>query len=178
VDNVGLDVAETIIFSIKPSIFEAYSSSTPAPLPTLQSLSLPGWSLHQANEEAGENHAFGSLAGDEFLIRLGATLETVDEFLDGVVDRVFGGETEAIGVERAIFFARKVIGFVGWEAVQVTGKKMSLSRGVEFVANKEALGQQQISSRGDDGGEQNADAFFALVEKMLERFQRQREVSG
>ena len=143
-----------------------------------RSLFLPSRPLHESHQQSCEDHAFGALAGDEFLVRLGTALEALEEFLERVVDRVLGGEAESVGIERAVFFAREVIGFVGWKPVQVTGKKLSFGWGVEFVANEKAFGQQQISGRGDDRGEQDADTFFALVEKMLERFEGQREVSG
>ena len=105
-------------------------------------------------------------------------MEAALEFFKGVVDRVFGGEAEAVGIEGAVFFSGQVIGFVGRKPSQVAGKKLRLRGRAELVAGDEAFGQKKIPEGGNDRGQQDADSFFTLVEKLLQRFEGQREVAG
>jgi hypothetical protein len=46
------------------------------------------------------------------------------------------------------------------------------------VADEQAFREEKISNGRDDGCQQDANAFFALVEKLLERFEGQSEVAG
>jgi hypothetical protein len=70
---------------------------------------------HEADEEACEDDVLRALAGDELEIGVGAAVEGALEFFERVMNRAFGGNAEAIGVEAAVLLARQKIRFLGRE---------------------------------------------------------------
>ena len=133
---------------------------------------------HEADQESCQDDVVRALAGDELEIGVSAGVEGALEFFESVVDGAFGGNAEAVGVEGAVLFAGEKIRFLGWQLGECAGEKMGFGGRTQLVADEQAFCEKQVSNRRDDGCQQDADTFFALVKKVLQRFKSKREVSG
>ena len=81
--------------------------------------------------------------------------------------RLLRRDPERIAVDRAVFFSRQMLGRFGRETIERGDKGERRLRTRHPISFHQIFGQEQISDRGQNRQEQNADGVFALIEQAL-----------
>ena len=129
------------------------------------------------DQEARQNHFVAHGAAKELLIGVSTRSESLLQFGQRIVRRVDRGNSERIGIDRAVFFSREVRGCFLRQAFEGAGEKVRLRGWRQPMADEKILDQEEIADGRHDRRQKNADSAFALPGKLVKRFQSKRQIS-
>ena len=135
------------------------------------------FSRQEVDEQTLHDYGVGQRAAKELLVCCRAFGKSLLKLLEAIMGSACGRDSQEIRAESAVFLAGKMRNLGGRKALECSGKELRLRGRGQVVSQNKILDEKKIAHGRDDGGEKDGYATFALVNQMLESFQRQRKVS-
>ncbi|MEK0445520.1 MAG: hypothetical protein RLZZ399_841, partial [Verrucomicrobiota bacterium] len=121
----------------------------------------------------------GVLGGaDEGDVRVEEVFLGGEEFAQFETVGVLSGNSEGVGVERAVLLFGEMLGGLGREFFEGLAEEEGLGRFGESVSFHEVLYGEEVAESREDGDKENADGGFVFGEEAFEEFERALGAAG